>query len=385
MSTQIKCGLHHTSDLADVADSLKDAQVLVTGGTGFIGGRLVERLLIECNARPRVILRNYARAASLARFGLDRIQLFKGDLIDPEAIERAVQGCSAVFHCAWDRADRVSNVTGIKALIQSCIRHRARLVHVSTFGIYEPLPDGDLNEQAEPVRSGIPYSEKKLDLEEAVLASAGSGDLDAAVVLPTIVYGPYGRAWTLNPANQLISSGAVILPANGEGLCNAVYVDDVCQGMIRAAVIPAARGRRYLLSGAEPVTWGAFYLSLTNAIGLSGPHTVSNDELRQPTTALKLLLGDRNRLMRWGPMRLAKVMLTPLGHLAKATLKELYGRHAPAPVYMPSPQQIALFSAKCRVVIDRARIELGYQPTYDFEIGSRITSEWLRWAIRPSK
>lgn len=385
MSTQIKPDVDRTSDLADVASSLKGRQVLVTGGTGFIGGRLVERLLIECNARPRVILRNYAHAASLARFGLDRIQLVKGNLADPEAIEHAVQGCSAVFHCAWDRADRVSNIIGINALIQACVRHSVRLVHVSTFGIYEPLPDGDLNEETKPLRSGIPYSETKLDLEEAVLASARTGDLDAAVVLPTIVYGPYGKSWTWNPATQLINSGAVILPAKGEGLCNAVYVDDVCQGMIRAAAVPVARGRRYLLSGAEPITWGAFYVSLANALGISGVRTVSNDELRQPTTALKLLLGDRDRLMRWGPMKFVKAMLTPLGPLAKVKLKELYGRYGPAPIHIPTPQQIALFGAKCRVVIDRARIELGYQPSYDFERGSRITSEWLRWAVGPGE
>lgn len=385
MLTQAKFDLYdRPADLADVAPSLRGAPVLVTGGTGFIGARLVERLLIECNARPRVLVRNYARAASLARFGLDRIQLVKAELNDPDAVERAVEGCSAVLHCAWDRTDPRSNVTGINALIQSCIRHGARLVHVSTFGVYEPLPDGNLNEETRPVRSGIPYSDAKLDLEEAVMAAARTGELNAAVVLPTIVYGPYGRAWTVNPARELINAGSVILPANGEGLCNAVYVDDVCQGIIRASVKPAARGRRYLISGAEPITWGAFYQSVAAALGLAGPRPVSNDEIGRQKTAIKVLLGNRSKVMRWPPIKLLRAVLTAASPAAKAKLKELYGRHAP-PLRMPPPQQIALFSAKCRVVIERARGELGYRPSYDFKKGSRITSEWLRWAIRPSK
>lgn len=380
MSTQIKSVPDQTSDLADVASSLKGARVLVTGGTGFIGGRLVERLLLECNARPRVILRDYARAASLARFGLDRIELVKGSLADPEAVEHAVRGCSVVFHCAYDYADRASNITGISTLIRSCIRHQARLVHVSTFAVYEPLPDGDLSEEMTPSRSGIPYSETKLDVEEAVLASMRTGDLDAVVVLPTIVYGPYGKAWTWYPANKMINSGAPILPANGEGFCNAVYVDDVCQGMIRAAVTPLARGRRYLLSAAEPVTWARFYLSLANALGLSGLQTASDAELRGSETALKLLLSDR-WLTNLGPLKLTKGILNVVSPSAMARLRLLYKQRVPR-AHMPDPQLIALFKAKCRVVIERAQSELGYQPAYDFERGSHITSEWLRWAIR---
>ena len=382
MLERAKPDFNRAVSFPEVTGSLKGAPVLVTGGTGFIGGRLVERLLIECSARPRVMLRNYARAASLARFGLERIQLIKGNLADADALDHAVKGCSIVFHCAWDPSNRASNLAGISALIRSCIRHRARLVHVSTFGIYEPLGDGALNEDRIPVRSGIPYSEMKLDLEEAVLTSTQSGDLDAVVVLPTIVYGPYGRAWTWYPAIRMITHGPLILPANGEGTCNAIYVDDACQGIIRAAVISAARGRRYLLSGAEPVTWGAYYQSLVNALGLPDVHTVSNDELRGFKTSLRAFLGER-RMMHWWPIKLANTALNAISPSARAKLKEVFGRCAPR-FNMPSPQQIALFSAKCRVSIDRAQSELGYQPLYDFERGSRITSEWLRWAIRPT-
>jgi nucleoside-diphosphate-sugar epimerase len=81
-------------DIADVAATLRGNKVLVTGANGFIGGRLVERLLIECGAQPRVLLRNYSRAARIARFGFDRVEVVIGSLADPASLSRAVEGCS---------------------------------------------------------------------------------------------------------------------------------------------------------------------------------------------------------------------------------------------------------------------------------------------------
>lgn len=370
---------------------LEGKEVLVTGATGFIGGRLTERLIAECNAKPRVLLREYARAASVARFGLERLQLVKGELSDRATLNRAVRGCSVVFHCAMDRADRDSNTAGIESLIDACIEHGARLVHVSTFAVYEPLADGPLIEDIEPIRSGIPYSEMKLDVEEAVLKAVRTRGLDATIVLPTIVYGPYGKSWTTYPAMQ-IASGTVVLPRHGEGLCNAVYVDDVCQGILKAAVTPAARGRRYLISGVEPVTWRAFYEHLAAAMNRPGPSVLSDSELQKmqssPSVAFKQVLANPRRLMQSGVARsVGQYVKFALGQRGTAKLKEFYRAYVrpagPKPVHIPSPQQIALFSAKCRVIIDRARTELGYEPEYTFDHGSHLTSEWIRWAMVP--
>jgi len=78
--------------------TLRGKQVLVTGGTGFIGGRLVEKLVLECDAKVRVLVRNFAHSASIARFPLEIIQ---GDVTDTEAVRRAADGCDVIFHCAY--------------------------------------------------------------------------------------------------------------------------------------------------------------------------------------------------------------------------------------------------------------------------------------------
>lgn len=377
-------------DIADVAPMLAGASVLVTGGTGFIGARLVERLLLECGAKPRVLLRNHSRAASLARLGLDGVVLVKGELGDAQSLSNAVAGCSVVFHCAMDRGDRQSNIEGVDSLAAACIKYHARLVHVSTIAVHEPLQDGDLDESTPPARTGTRYSQMKLEVEDRVMEAVRRQSLDACIVVPTMVYGPRGNAWTLSPAKQL-ASGIVVLPERGEGLCNAVYVDDVCQAMIRAALVPAARGRRYLISGPSPPTWGAFFSGIADAIGRPGPRLAATEEIPRGSAfrAARLLLQDPKRLMRIAPIgKLAewtKRRISPRSRAGLERLYNLYQRRLPPPTYMPNAQQLTLYRTRCRVRIDRATAELGYRPAYDFARGMQVTAEWLRRALRPEE
>ena len=81
--------------------TLDGKKVLVTGGTGFIGSRLVEKLVLEHQARVRVLVRNFVNAPRIARFP---IEMVPGDLSDPVSVQKAVQNCDVVFHCAYDFA-----------------------------------------------------------------------------------------------------------------------------------------------------------------------------------------------------------------------------------------------------------------------------------------
>ena len=84
------------------------------------------------------------------------------------------------------------------------------------------------------------------------------GGVDATIIQPTIVYGPFSGYWTERPA-AMLTAGVVILPAPGDGICNAVYVDDVVQALILAAQRDEAAGESFLVSGPEHPTWLDFY------------------------------------------------------------------------------------------------------------------------------
>jgi nucleoside-diphosphate-sugar epimerase len=128
---------------------LSGKRVLVTGGTGFIGSRLVERLILECNAAVRVLIHNFVHAARIARFPIEWVQ---GDLTDRSEVERAVDGCEVIVHCGYGNrgsgeARRQVTVHGTENVLEVAARARVkRVIHLSTVAVYKPKLHGLLVE-----------------------------------------------------------------------------------------------------------------------------------------------------------------------------------------------------------------------------------------------
>lgn len=345
--------------------SLRGRPVLVTGGTGFIGGRLVEKLILEHGARVRVLVRDFARACRIARFD---VELVPGEVTDPAAVERAARGCAVIFHCAYgnrgtDEEQRAVNAGGTEAVVRSALQAGvSRLVHVSTISVYGRLADGDLDETTPYQPPGDLYAATKAEAEEIVLDAHRRHGLPAVVLQPTVVYGPFGLAWTIDPLVQL-RSRQVVLVDGGEGLCNAVYVDDVADALILAATHAAAPGEVFLISGAEPVPWRQLYAAYERMLGAAATLSLSAAELR----SLARDRGDAERASREMLER-----LRGSGFVASLAA-------SPEPFRAPAEPMIDFFAARTRVRIDKARRLLGYRPRFDLQRGMALTTAWARW------
>jgi nucleoside-diphosphate-sugar epimerase len=358
-------------------------KVAVTGATGFVGGRLVE-VLVEQGVHVTCLVR---RGAISTRLQQTRANLRVIDLTETQVVCAALGRIDIAFHCAYDRADTGWNYRALSALIAACSANACRLVHVSSWVVYQ-LPDegGVTEETAESTYTGR-YADTKRKLEHEILRAICEEPLSAAIIQPTLVYGPFLGSFMKDPLDQL-RYGTVVLPDRGEGLCNLVYVDDVVSAMILAGLHSAALGQRFLVSGPEPVTWRQFYEEMARAIGANGPQYRPAEIIARENKKVRNLLrvaADPDRVIRrlaqnkWCRKFVeASIAVLPQG-IHKSTQDRLFGpsTRRRGQVHIPNLAQLKFMQSRMTINSGKARRELGYAPRFDFAAGMVPTSAYL--------
>jgi nucleoside-diphosphate-sugar epimerase len=385
-------------------------RVLITGATGFIGGRLAE---IACDRGDDVvaIVRNWSRAARLARLP---VRMLGGDLLDTDALTGAMKGCDVVFHCAVDnRATGDEHIRAGVIAIENVMRaaHACgarRVVHLSSVAVYglRPMPDA-ATEAGASGRDDDAYVRGKIEAERAALDLHRDLGVPLVILRPTIVYGPFG-SWTIDTVDR-IRRGRQAIVDEGVGVCNVLYVDNLVDAMFLAAEPVDAAGQVFHVSDARPVTWRRFVESHAVAASID-PTTipqcsaseaaaghVAAEHARRPMTSLRRtseLLRDTQfrRALTSVPLierslRLTKrVAQTVLPAAARAAVRRsLMGEEHVAvpeapPAAFPSPAELDIYTTDVVFEIDKARRLLSYKPRIDFDEGMRRTGAWIQWA-----
>jgi dihydroflavonol-4-reductase len=250
--------------------------VLVTGGTGFVGGHLVERLRARGEA-VRCLVRSTSNTHGIP----DGVETAVADLIRGQGIEAALDGVDAVIHVAGvtkalSVADYFAANAGATETLARALRNRPiRLVHVSSVAAIGPSLDGrPLNEDATPHPVST-YGRSKLEGERIARAHLP----DAVIVRPPVVYGP--RDTGVFQILKGVARGVTLEMAGGERWFSAIYVEDLAEGLCLAARVPSAAGRAYYLTHREPTTWRELGATAAQIMGRQ-PRT-----LRLPIAAAK--------------------------------------------------------------------------------------------------
>jgi nucleoside-diphosphate-sugar epimerase len=228
-------------------------RAFVTGGTGFLGGRLVERLRGRGD-EVVVLVRSPAMAARLEALGCE---LVEGDLGSRDALTRGMRGCDAVFHVAADyrigipASERgrmfAANVTGTLNVLDAAVSVR-RIVYVSTNNVVGDTR-GELVDETY-VRSDrtwlSAYDESKFDANQIVRKRIADG-APIVVAQPGGIYGPGDHTDMGRILERAVRGKPVLLALGGVGL-NWVHVDDVADGLLLAHDRGEV-GETYILGG----------------------------------------------------------------------------------------------------------------------------------------
>jgi len=249
-------------------------KTLVTGGTGFVGRAVVEELL-AAGREVRVLARNPDHPA-LAGLAVD---VAPGDLRDPDSLNRALTGCTRLFHVAADYRLWVPdpatmyaiNVEGTRSLL-SAARSQGleRVVYTSTVGTLGNPGDGTPGTEDTPVtlKEMVGHYKRSKFLAEQVALDFARQGLDLVVVNPSTPVGPWDFRPT--PTGQMIVDFLKRrMPAYLETGLNLIHVKDVARGHLLAEA-KGRVGEKYIL-GHENLSLSQIFHLLADLTGLPAP------------------------------------------------------------------------------------------------------------------
>lgn len=241
-------------------------RIFLTGGTGFIGSRLTEKLAGQ--GHEIVLLVRDPRKAE--KFRNRNIGFVTGDIFNTGALKEGMKGCDIVFHMAayakpWSKDPSIpyrTNVTGTKNVIEAAAENRVgKIVITSTGGTISYSKDGKPVDESTYLMTeyNTEYERTKAEAERMAFEYSRNG-INITVVNPTRVYGP-GLISKSNSLTMIIknyiSGKWRIMPGNGKSIGNYVFIDDVVEGHILAAT-RGRSGERYILGG-ENLTFREFF------------------------------------------------------------------------------------------------------------------------------
>ena len=287
-------------------------KVLVTGGEGFIGSHLTERLVREgADVRVLALYNPFGRYGWLDPEVHSSVELLPGDVRDAERVQEAVAGRDHVFHLAALIGIPYSyvapesyvqvNIDGTINVANACRRHEvARMVHTSTSETYgtarvAPIPE------THPMQPQSPYSASKIAADAMALSFFHAFELPVAVIRPFNVYGPRQSTRAVIPTilTQLHRGATELKLGATSPTRDFTYVEDTVAGFLAVASCDRALGDVVNIGSGSEIYIGDLVKLLVEITGSDAEIVTEEHRLRPADSEVERLLCDNTRAREW--------------------------------------------------------------------------------------
>jgi dTDP-glucose 4,6-dehydratase len=294
-------------------------KVLVTGAGGFIGSHVAEAL-----ARAGADVRAFVRYTSRSDNGwlehadpevVPAIEIFRGDLANPDAVAGAIKNRDVVFHLGalipipysyrHPREFVTANVVGTLNVLEAARRSGLhRIVHTSTSEVYGTAQSVPIDED-HPLRPQSPYAASKVGADQLALSFQRSFDTPVVVARPFNTYGPRQSARAVIPTivSQALSREVIELGAV-EPTRDFLYVEDTVRGLLRCGEADGVVGQVVNLGTGTEISIGDAAERVLRLLERDIPVTLDEKRLRPPDSEVERLVagtGKAKRLLGWEP------------------------------------------------------------------------------------
>jgi NAD dependent epimerase/dehydratase len=303
--------------MVDPIASLKGKRVLVTGGGGFIGSRVCERL-VEAGAETRALVL-YTSSGTAEWLDTSpvraEVDIRRGDLADRDSVMDAVRDCEIVLHLgaliaipysyaapeSYVRVNTLGTLNVLQAVRECGV---ARMVNTSTSEVYGTARFTPMTEE-HPLQAQSPYAASKIAADKLVESFHLSFGVPAVTLRPFNTFGPRQSARAVIPAVavQALSGTTVNLGAT-RPTRDFVFVDDTADAFLGAAAVPGIEGMTLHFGGGREVSIGDLALMIGRAAGRDIEIVTDQQRLRPEGSEVDRLIADASKAreaLGWAP------------------------------------------------------------------------------------
>ena len=294
--------------------SYKGKKVLVTGADGFIGSYLVEKLIEEgANVKAFVFYNSFNSwgwLENLSKTKLEKVEIFSGDIRDPNGVRTAMEGCEIVFHLAaliaipysYHSPDSYvdTNVKGTLNIVQAArILKIKRVIVTSTSEVYGTAKYVPIDEN-HPRQPQSPYSASKIGADSIAESFYRSFDLPLTIVRPFNTYGPRQSARAIIPTiiTQLLAGQTEIKLGDLSPTRDLLYVKDTVNGFLEIAKSSSLIGHDCNIATNSEISMKDLAEEIIKQINPNARVVIDKSRLRPQKSEVFRLFGSNNKILK---------------------------------------------------------------------------------------